>query len=487
MPTRQNRYFNNPQMAAAFSNLAGIFAPPSAQDFYMQSRTEGQDFQNEAQRRAFAALTAEGVTPADQDRFGVAMTTFGQGFNPTQTNRAVDIASADRRYGVDVSAQNALDVQGLRNEQSGRETAFGAMVSPQGRQGISDDDIVAMLGIEGLPGFSAQGPVAPTAPQVAGADRLRLQESGLLTDEMLAAEIMGNTPVENIATEDGPRIAYRTDAVGQEPYINRGAEARPQLNVYRTPDGRSGTARFDEQQGWVDTQTGEVLPAGSITGEIQDTVEGLGGQGEVNQILQAESSLDSAELLVRQIRPLVSSDGQAVSGVAGAVNQLFNDVPQAAAEIVNTLNARFGDDENQVVTPEAIAALGQRAPAGYDSTQTQARNLLLRLAYMQARIDNSGAPVGVRAVERAIESIGASGVLSSNAKINGVLDNFEQTIQNERLVNQRRLERARTGQATTPLTGQGSVPQAGGAEAVPDGVDPQLWQFLTPEERALFR
>lgn len=373
MPTRQNRYFNNPQMAGAFSNLAGLFAPPSAQDFYMQSRTEGQDYQNEAQRRAFEAMVAEGVTPQDQDRFGLAMTTFGQGYGPTSSNRAVDIASADRRYGVDVGAQNALDVQGLRNQQSGREAAFGAAINPQGRQGISDEDIMATLGIN-VPGFSTEGPVAPTDAQVMGGETRRLIDSGQITDDMLVGQAFGNTPVETIVGPDGqPTITTRPQALGQTPVQEQGnvsydnyvvlnpetMETEPQAG--RTlPDGRILAPNGEDITNRVVAKTStsggtsfEVGPDGQIRFSM--------GGGITNKTAGAlEGSREGALQLANSMTSLYRNLTPEALGVAGQFNDEFMNrvVAQVAPNAANLPVAAQRTQLRAAIVREARGILG---------------------------------------------------------------------------------------------------------------------------------
>ena len=374
MPTRQNRYFNNPQMAGAFSNLAGLFAPPSAQDFYMQSRTEGQDYQNEAQRRAFEAMVAEGVTPQDQDRFGLAMTTFGQGYAPTSSNRAVDIASADRRHGAAVGAQNALDVQGMRGEQALEQTLLSSRLDHRGVQGITEDEIFDLTGLPGRGGWGAQGPVAPTDAQVMGGETRRLIDSGQITDDMLVGQAFGNTPVETIVGPDGqPTIATRPQALGQQSFQEPGnvsydnyvvlnpetMETEPQAG--RTlPDGRILAPNGEDITNRVVAKTStsggtsfEVGPDGQIRFSM--------GGGITNRTAGAlEGSREGALQLANSMTSLYRNLTPEALGVAGQFNDEFMNrvVAQVAPNAANLPVAAQRTQLRAAIVREARGILG---------------------------------------------------------------------------------------------------------------------------------
>lgn len=404
MPTRPNRYFNNPQMAAAFSNLAGVFAPPSAQDFYAQSRTEGQDFQNQAIAEAYGAMTAEGVTPQDQDRFGVAATLFGQGFNPTQSNRAVDIASGDRRYGTDVGAQNALDLQGMRNAQSGRETAFGALVDPNGRQAVTDEEIMGILGVEGMPGFDAAGPVAPTDAQVLGANRQSMIDEIPGLREALAAD---GVDASSVVTEDGVRMAPTGLAAvrGDEPFINRGAEAAAKPITYTNVTGqRVGGVIRDGQFFGADGAPLTPEEAGTATsiGQPQGSNEELGvTNSNMTDYNRVQQTVTTSNLLIDDLEGLIQSQAGA-AGLPGTIQSLGQDLLQVGRE----LGTAFAGDENAIITPDMLAGVAGAAPEDYNPVFREIRTGLLQLAYLNAQRDNPRGEVSRFALERQIEALG---------------------------------------------------------------------------------
>jgi len=430
MPTRRNDYFNNPQMAAIASNLAGLFAPPSAQDFYAMSRTEGQDFQNEATRRAFEAMTAAGVTPDVQDRYGIGMTAFGQGFNPTQSHRAVDIASADRRYNTDVSAQNALDVQGMRNEQSGRETAFGAFASPSGRQDISEADMLAILGVEGLPGMSAAGPVAPTDAQVLGANRQDMLDQIPGLREALAAN---GVNASTVVTPEGPRFAPAGLAAVQNLEPAGGDASLGSLSRFIIVDEtgeQQVVSAFTTSDGRVvmpdrtDITHLNPIPTGNSGGtQFEVGPDGqirfsMGGDSLTNRILSdLQGGREMALRLNRSMTSLYRNLTPEALGVAGQFNDEFVNrvvaqfVPNAAnlpvaaqrtqlrAAIVREARGILGSDRLNREDRERIAQLMPDAETLFES-YPRARAALATIAtlaaydaaYANERLDGGALP-----------------------------------------------------------------------------------------------
>jgi hypothetical protein len=361
MPTRQNRYFNNPQMAAAFSNLAGIFAPPGAQDFYAMSRTEGQDVQNRALQQLLSSadgnvdilggVAAGGWTP-------------NQGFENFRTGHAVTMR------GQDIGAQTALDVQGLRNEQSGRETAFAGMTNPSGRQAMSDADIAATLGIEGLPGFGAAGPVAPTDAQVLGGHTQRLIQEGQITDDMLVAQAFGSTPVETITGPDGqPVITTRPQALGQAPAASQTGMGN--LTRFLVPDE---TGEMQVVSGFTTPDGRVVMPDGTdITSMNPIPASNSGGtQFEIGPDGQVRFSMGGDNLTNRTASDLQRGREMAVQ-LNRSMTSLYRNLTPDALGAAGQFNDEF---VNRVVAQFVPSAANEPVAA----QRTQLRAAIVREA-----------------------------------------------------------------------------------------------------------
>jgi hypothetical protein len=420
MNTRPNRYFNDPNMAAAFSNLAGIFAPPSAQDFYAQSKTEGQDFQNKAIADAWSQMTAQGVTPQDQDRYGIAATLFGQGFNPSQSNRSVDIASADRRYGVDVGANTALATNRLDNETRLRGNVLGLAGDPSGSQAIDADMLAAITGVSGLPSLPGAQPVAPTDAQVLGQNRQSMLDEIPGLREALAAD---GIDASNVVTPNGPRMMPTGQAAlqGQEPFVNRGAEAAQKIVTYRTPDGRTGTALFDPTTGsLVDQATGAALPEGVVTGNISDTAEGL--TGAQNSRFQAQGSAIAGALdTIGQLKTIIQS-APASQGLVGSLRGTAQNVIQTGGE----LGRFFGGTVAEVADAVNQQALDAGLASEMFDTNIPAVDMLTNVLAWQYAKSFAGDRVSNEQLRVARDAIGGAGLFNNQANSLARLNQLEQ-------------------------------------------------------------
>ncbi|WP_367714584.1 hypothetical protein AB2N04_11220 [Nitratireductor sp. GISD-1A_MAKvit] len=220
MATRRNplsgRYFNNPGIASAMSNLASAFAPPGADEVLGWAKANAA--RDEASRLS-ALWDAAGD---DFDRMGVAV---GQ-WNPNQSYYSVDEANATTRRGQDIDAAVAREKFAADNERAlatnaadNRRQAITSMYGALNPGQVAPAVPAEMMEHLGLPAIEerAGAPKLISESEQKALERQRLLESGLLTDEELADHIFAAGPLETVATPDGPRFVTRRDAVGQEP------------------------------------------------------------------------------------------------------------------------------------------------------------------------------------------------------------------------------------------------------------------------------
>ena len=109
---QNNRYFNDPAIGQAFSNLAGLFGPPSGSDLAGYAAASAK--KEEAARLAELFNTAKdpNVQQAVFDRLGQAT---GQ-WTPSTGYYGVDSTAATARRGQDIGASTELQKQRLANE-----------------------------------------------------------------------------------------------------------------------------------------------------------------------------------------------------------------------------------------------------------------------------------------------------------------------------------------------------------------------------------
>lgn len=213
MPIKSSGYYNNPQFAQAANNLASLFEPPSGSD------AAGYALANE--RKAAAQRLADFYDYAKQpdfnqqqfDRLGVA----SGAYQPNQSYYSVDQGNATTQRGQDITAatsraNNAAD--NARALEVGQIGGLADLYKPVGEGEVRPaipQDVAGRFGVtRDLP--AEQGREKPLTE-----DQLKATILGTLPRSQQEAAAFGNTPVENIVTPNGPRIATRLDAIGQEP------------------------------------------------------------------------------------------------------------------------------------------------------------------------------------------------------------------------------------------------------------------------------
>jgi hypothetical protein len=470
MPTRMNpmagRYFNDPNFASGLSNLAAAFAPPSADEALGWAELQGRNVQNDALTQLI------GSANGNVDILGGVA---AGGWTPNQGFENFRGQLANERYNIDTDAATTLATNAADNEAANRRFAFGTYADPAGRQSVEDTVMEGFFPGMDMPGYGAAGPVAPTDAQVQGADRLRLQEDGLLTDDMLVAEVMGSTPVEQIVTPEGPRIAYRTDAVGQEPFINKGAEASAKLVTYRTPDGRSGTAIFDPAtQSLTDEATGARLPEGTITGQVQDTAEGL-GRTVSNRVDASALASVGALATIDQLEQLITANPGS-QGLVGILRGTAQDVMQTGNEL-----GRFFGGTVAEVSEAANAGMIDAGLASqmFDPSIPAIQMLMNVLAWQYAK-SFAGDRVSNEQLQIATRAIGASGAFQNQANSLTRLGQLRDMFQRDLVRNADILSPEVRAQAA-PFLGaaQGTDPGQGGAGTPrPRAVNPDTQEVL---------
>lgn len=407
MAISTNRYYNDPALGQAFSNLAQAFAPPSGADLAGYATAAAKKEEAARLAQLFTMAQSPDFNQSVFDRSNIAVGNY----NPTQSYYAQDQNNATAIRGQDVTAATSRANNTADNDRALTAAIIGAAAAPvsqgQIRPGFNPAD------------FGARGPVIPefagtpkplSETEWQAAQNQRLLDAGTLTDAMLLDTIIGQrAPVEAVGPDGKPIFMSPGAAVtqGAQPFVKPSGGATETQN-YRLADGKTGTAFFDQTSNtWRDTATQQPLPEGAITfnsslqGGAAET--GLGPTTAnttslVNrraEITGALNTLDVYEQLIRQ-NP----------GSLGLVG-LIRGTAQNAVASANDLAASFGKNAPQIEEAAANirANLSKVAPEVFDPAIPEAQFLQATLAYAIARTENPSGEVSRQAYDRALERI----------------------------------------------------------------------------------
>lgn len=438
MAVRASGYFNDPALAQAAANLSALFAPPSGADTAAYATAD-------AKRAEMNRLGWLFDNPNDPTASRRSALTGVQGYGQTPEGFTynVDQGNVTQRYGYDTQAttsrlNNAADnARALAEQRIADEGALARLYATP--QTINKDQTLVLpedtAGAMGLPrimfgqtgasqgetifrpdGTVLKGDVKPLSETELKASILE----GLPVNEQRAAALSG-VDVESVLGADGlPEVVFRPDAIGRQPFVNKGAEAKP-VN-YQAPDGARGTATAGPTGQLVDTQTGQVIPAGSVTfgTNIQGSEADAGLNTKTNQTrsVQIRGNVTNMNGLVTELEDLVAQN-PAVTGIAGDVLSFTQD----AKQVVNELGQKFGGADGPISVDEVKAITDRILPetAQYNPVYRKAAALVFELAYANAKLNNPGGEVSRFALERELEQLG-QGLVGNDKALTAVLD-----------------------------------------------------------------
>lgn len=412
MTTQQNpmagRYFNDPNFAAAISNLAGAFAPPSPEEYLLAEKVKGERFQNENLADLYANVDEFDPMALDRRAALLGAYTPNQGFN------AVNMADATARRGQDIIADTSrynTVATGLINRASTPLTDRQALAP------ISDE-LADFIG-------------GPALPAVSGAD-LGATPTPLSETEMMAL-IMGQqdpatqrsfldpNTVNTVGPDGRPVITPEIDAIGQQAYTDPGSQAAADMVSYIDPNGGEGTAVFDPNtRTLVDIATKEPLPTGTRTYKLQGGDKALMTGATSSNTTKGNQVIADAQYglgRVGQFRKLLE-ENPGVLGLPGTIRGFAQDVVAGALE----MGAAFGDAKGVIDSVDEVRQLAERVTGSgnYDPAIAQAYSYALEMAYLQAKMQDPGGEVNVRELERLLSTF--DGGIAGNSQVLANLD-----------------------------------------------------------------
>lgn len=448
MAIRSSGAYNSPEMAAVAQNIAQMFGPPSGSDLaaYSTARKNNQQSDIVAQLRAnpeYQGFDHQSIL-ADL-------------YDPTQSFQRINMDDATNRRGQDVSAATSRANNADTNRTGLISNMFGALNEGQVRPQLPGD-IAGMYGLPELP-QAAGMPKPRTQQEVLGGQTQRLIDDGQLTDQNLLSIAMGSTPVENIIdpVTGQPVVQWRDQAVGAEPYFNKGAEAKPTNGVARLQDGTVVPAVQGPNGRWLHAQTGEELPPDIQifdTPKAQGTAEEVGLTKPTNtavekQLIDIAVAKDTAQTL----RGLIA-ESPASQGVVGWMRGTAQNVIQTGGEL-----GTFFDGGVAEVMADIENGLADAGLAGSFDKNIPAIELLANLLAFQYAKTTTGERLSNEMLQSTRKALGLDGLTANQASSLARLDQAIAQIESQ----ERILRKARAG-GVDALSGTPEATQTGGGE-----------------------
>jgi hypothetical protein len=471
--------FNDPALGAAFGNIASVFAPPSAQD--MVGYTTAQAKKQEAERLAWLFANPN-------DPLADRKATMAGVYAPTSSYYAVDQNTATDRRGQDIGASTALATNAADNTRALQEATIA------GQFGLADQFMTPLDPGQvqpGLPSSVASAYDVPAFPRTDGApkalseteqkaaERARLQSTGTMTDTMLLDTILGeNAPVKAVGAEGpvymSPGEAART---GASAYVDAGSAAKPENGMAVLADGTQVPAIQDVVTGrWKHAQTGQELPADvSIfkTPAPTGTNADLGvGKPVANNIDKQLVDLAVAKDTATKLRGMIA-EAPASQGAVGWLRGTTQNVIATGGE----LGEYFGGGMAEVAAAIESGAADANLAGAFDPNIPAIEMMANLLAFQYAKT-TTGERLSNEMLKASKAALGLEGLTANQASSLARIDMaIEQMGSQEQIL--RGIKKNGTGTPTAP-----GAPEVTGE--VPEGVDPADWEFMSPEDRALW-
>lgn len=442
MMFRPNRYYNDPALGQAFTNIAEIFRPPDPAD--VRNAVEAGAKRAEASRLAelFDYARSPNFDQSTFDRIGQAtgQWTPNTGYygvdstaqtsrsnNAADNTRALQTNTADNARAVQTNAADnvrALDVARIANEGELAKLFASPIAVNEGQTVYLPPDTASRTGLSGtLQGniSASQGERVTTADGrvIEGASKpltdseLKAVILGGMAPDMQQKVVAGDIPVEQIVGATGqPEFAYRSDAVGKQPFVKDSAK----------PDFKNGMAVINGQQvaviqggdgKWVTAQTRQPIPDNTAvysmpqpTGTNADLGIAKSTQGNVEQqLIDIAVAKDTAVTL----RDLIARSA-ASQGAVGWLRGTAQNVIQTGDE----LGRYFGGNIDRVVRDIKMGAADANLAGNFD-TNIPAIEMLGNLLAFQYAKTTTGDRLSNEMLRAAKAALGLDGLTANQA------------------------------------------------------------------------
>jgi hypothetical protein len=419
----RNAMQRDPNLAKAFDNLAGLFAPPSGSDYLASAKMQSE--RADAERRAIIFNHKDPAAAAElAARMGIA--------NYGQTRSGFDKSDATVRFNN--AADNTRQLDQTRLQQEGELARLYAtprtvgqgqtMFVPEQTQRATGF-APTMMGIQerdpgkayALPPGAQEGPTVMGPPKPRTMDEAKANVFEQMSPRERSAIVFGGTPIEQVIMGDRTTNVTRPESLDQTPVA-----APPAVETFIAPGPDNKPVPFSGRVGpngqIINVDTGQVVPnaikyeRSSGTSLTLDKNGGLvfqqgnvGGLTNSRQTDLARASDDNTRTsnemvsLIRMIRP---DD----IGVAGNLNKLLTNygaqlfpglarpdvtarVTQLEASILGSARALAQDDRLSDGDRKAVERIAGSTGVGESFAGVQAKlaTLAVMTAYRAAYAD----------------------------------------------------------------------------------------------------
>lgn len=515
MPIRANRHYNDPYIAQAAANLAGLFQPVQANssDFANKALADARiaemnrlgwlfdnpDDPTASRRSALTGVQGYGQTP-EGFRYDVDQRTGAQRYGHDRTFEASRLNNAD---------DNVRALEERRMQEAAameRQLASPVILNPGQRAflppGVAEQVDLAEI-LEGAPKPLSETEWKATQNQ-------RLLEAGTLTDDDLMNAIAGDkTPVQAVGPDGRPIFKSPGAAVreGAQPYDAPSAE---RVDNYLAVGPNGEEVRFPGIVGpngqIINANTGQVVPnvirKEGTGGGMSFEVDGQGGVrfttggagNTISQQTNLQGQRDAATQSAQELQTLFDNISAADVGVAGNLNdfltnygaQIWPDVARGDVTAMRTQLqaatmrlARSLSGDSRISESDRQTAREINAGVGFGESLPGAKAKLAALTVLhayRAKFAGSLAAGGdpLPPINRSVV-----GQLVDDGAISPALaQTYVETM----------LSSSRGGPTQFPGAAHAPAQQSAPApSAAPPGVDAADWEYMTPEQRALFR
>jgi hypothetical protein len=341
----RNAMQRDPNLAKAFDNLAGLFAPPSGSDYLASAKMQSE--------RAEAARLAEIYNYAkdpsfNRELFDRKLVAAGRA-TPNQSFYSVDQGNLTSRNNN--AADNTRQLEQTRLQETGQTTRTllapvpkdATRFNPPSVQEFFKVDPTQIGVVAAAPGernFLPGGGVLDGTPKPETMDEAKARVFREMPQNQQRAITFGPTPVEQVIMGDRTTNVTRPESLGQAPvdttaptrtdnFQAMGADGKSFNFLGYTRNGPNGVEVINQATGQVQPN---VIRREGTQGGMSFESDGKGGiklstgnaagqpTGRVNDLMRAESEGNRA---VNELIPLFGNLREDDLGARGAVNDLM--------------------------------------------------------------------------------------------------------------------------------------------------------------------